>query len=697
MHCLIGVGSRVYDPNSSFSFNTLLSFYFIYRSPTINMQRDPRWGRNQEVPGEDPFLTGQYSKAFVQALQGSSFRDGDGDGDKLEGFDADDGDKDSSYLKMGACCKHFLGNSLEHWGEYDRYTFDAHIDQEDLNNYYLPPFEECTKHAVGVMCSYNAVNGEPTCASNWLLKDVLRGRMNFTGYIVTDCGALNGVVHGHHFAIDNVQASAMVKNASVDVNCGSVFQKSLPKAYSEGQVEEVTINESFNRMARIQFRLGLFDSTKKEKNNPEIDIASIDSTQHQQLTLEAALQSIVLLENKNNLLPLDMNEKKSLAVIGPHIDAQSALMGNYHGARCGCPTDRGINENFDCIESPLQAIKRKMKFSDEVKSIKGCNIADNDIMDIDKATELAENADSVILFLGLDQSQESEGRDRIETTLPGLQIKLMESVLDIAGDKTIIVLIHGGTVSLGEGRSKAGAIISTGYGGQTGAFAIASVLFGEFNPTGKLAATVYPPSFVHELPLTEMGLRVGVGRTYMYYTGKAEYTFGHGLSYSRWKLDWVNDAGDNVVSDRSDTLPTLNLYESASTRFRVSVKNLGPHITGSSQTLLLFWRPTKIIEKEETRGFAPVNKGEKRKIRQKLIDFQESSLLRVGQSEMLEFHLHWKDFTLWDSNSNAFIVLPGSYELVIQVADIYLIRRLEVTPSNTQEKLARLGHPESIS
>ena len=199
------------------------------------MQRDPRWGRNQEVPGtsdvvktnhhfscssilkvfffsffeqgEDPFLTGQYSKAFVQALQGTCYRDNWNKEDS--GINTGD-EKDSSRLNMGACCKHFLGNSLEHWEDYDRHSFDAHIDEEDLNNYYLPPFEECTKHAVGVMCSYNAVNGEPTCASEWLLKDVLRGRMNFTGYIVTDCGALDSVVHGHHFAIDNVQASVSI-------------------------------------------------------------------------------------------------------------------------------------------------------------------------------------------------------------------------------------------------------------------------------------------------------------------------------------------------------------------------------------------------------------------------------------------------------------------------------------------------------
>ena len=154
--------------------------------------------------GEDPFLTGQYSKAFVQGLQETSYRDNSSEKDNIIKIRDQ---KDSSRLNMGACCKHFLGNSLEHWRGYDRHSFDAHIDEEDLNNYYLPPFEECTKHAVGVMCSYNAVNGVPACASDWLLKNVLRERMNFTGYVVTDCGALNSVVHGHHFAIDDVQAS----------------------------------------------------------------------------------------------------------------------------------------------------------------------------------------------------------------------------------------------------------------------------------------------------------------------------------------------------------------------------------------------------------------------------------------------------------------------------------------------------------
>ncbi len=469
----------------------------------------------------------------------------------------------------------------------------------------------------------------------------------------------------------------MVKNASVDVNCGSVYQESLPKALEEGQVEETTINESFKRMVRIQFRLGLFDSTKKSDFNPEVDVATIDSPQHQQLALEAALQSIVLLQNNNNILPLDKNAKKSLAVIGPHMDARGAFMGNYHGARC-CSGD------YSCIESPLEAIKRTVKFPDQVQSVKGCDVRDFHTIEIEKARELAQNSDRVILFLGIDEYLEGEGHDRVQTTLPDLQPALMEAVLDVAGDKTIIVLIHGGTISLGDLRSQAGAIISAGYGGEVGAAAIASVIFGDYNPTGKLAATVYPPSFVDELPLTEMGLRVGVGRTYMYYSGEAEFEFGHGLSYSDWKLDWMNDDADNSQQ--------LQLHDFETKQFHVLLQNLGPHTTGSSQTVLLFWRPMEAADSSF------LDKDGKRKIRQKLIDFQESTMLSVGQSEILEFELHWKDFALWDSSSSSMAVSPGNYELLLKVADAHVVRQLEVVApvsSINREDFGQLRHPKA--
>lgn len=482
----------------------------------------------------------------------------------------------------------------------------------------------------------------------------------------------------------------MVKNATVDVNCGRIFQNDLPTALSEGQVEESTINESFARMARIQFRLGLFDSTKKSAYNPEADIASIDSADHQQLALEAALQSIVLLQNKKATLPLDLENTKSIAVIGPHIHAQSALMGNYHGAKCVCRSDGGISKDFSCVETPLQAIQRKMKSTDSVKSMEGCGVTDGNMTDIDKATELAKNSDKVILFLGLDQGQEAEGRDRYETILPGLQPQLLENILDVAGPKTVVVLIHGGTISLGDIREKAGAIVSAGYGGQAASSAIASVLFGEYNPTGKLAATVYPASFINELPLTEMGLRVGVGRTYMYYTGEAEFAFGHGLSYSSWKLNWTNGISGNQTLDETASAPALKLHESTPTRLHIRVENTGPHTSGSHQTVLLFWHP---VDEERISDSKVIDKNEGLRLQRKLIDFQETSFLVNGHSETIEFELVWDDFAMWDSSSNRSKVGPGMYELVAEVADSRLTRLLELIPV----EVPHLRQPQTTS
>jgi beta-glucosidase-like glycosyl hydrolase len=640
-----------------------------YWSPTINMQRDPRWGRNQEVPGEDPFLTKEYAKAFVNGVQGSS--------------STNDG-----TMRVGACCKHFVANSLENWNNYSRHNFDAHITDEDLHDYYFPPFEECSKHAAGVMCSYNAINGQPACASSLLLNDVLRTQWNFTGYIVTDCGALGDVVNGHHYAVNGEQASAMAKNASVDINCGdgTYFPNSLLRAYQERWVEESTIRQSFQRMATIQFRLGLFDVSKKRRSNPLHDIETIGAPHHRQLALEAALQGIVLLQNKNDLLPLDPNAKKKVAIIGPHLNATDALLSNYHGAACGCRCDGSIYNDFSCIETPFQAIARKVKFPQNIQSVDGCSVAGTDQDHIPFATELANESDVVILFVGIDQTQESEGKDRYVTTLPGLQPKLIQSILEVASERTIVVLIHGGSMSLGDETLKnAGAILTAGYGGQAGSRAIASVLFGEYDPTGKLSATWYPPSFVDDLPLTEMGLRVGVGRTHMFYTGKPEFAFGHGLSYNAWKLEWFEEEGN-------ESLVPLTLRRGESIRVLVTIQMIGPKrpgngtVTSGGQTVLLFWRPGSDSKIEEAQS-------ETKRIQQKLIAFQETSnSMKVGESQRLEFVLTWNDFSLWNPSLGLSMAVHGKHELLIKTSDdTNVTRTIEVIPFSSTTNINNIN------
>ncbi|KAG7365322.1 glycoside hydrolase [Nitzschia inconspicua] len=625
-----------------------------YWSPTINMQRDPRWGRNQEVPGEDPYLTGEYAKAFVNGLQGAytSSAVGGGEGD------------DHDRVRVGACCKHYLANSLERWGNVSRHNFDAKIDDQDLHDYYLPPFKECVKEAVGVMCSYNAINGIPACAHPYLLQEVLREQWNFTGYLVTDCGALGNVYNGHHYAKDPKEASALAKNATVDVNCGdgSYFPTALMAAYQEGSVQESVIQESFHRMAMVQFRLGLFDTREKENVNPLKDIATIGSSTHAQLALEAAQQSIVLLKNENNLLPLDRNSKEQIAVIGPHIHSTFALLSNYHGKKCDC-TKNSTND-WSCVESPLQALQRIVTDPDKLLSMMGCNIDGMDRNEIDDAKVLAESSDKVIVFVGLTNDQEREELDRTETTLPGLQHTLLQSILDVASEKTIVVLIHGGAMSLGlDAIENSGAILTAGYGGQAASAAIADVLFGDYDPSGKLSSMWYPPEYVKQIPLTEMGLRVGVGRTHMYYTGTPEFAFGHGLSYSSWQLSWAEDTmSQNVLG--------LRLYESQTISLGVNLQNLGGSRTKSKsrQTLLLFWRPEK---------------SEKHLPKQKLIDFQESSSLEEGEVQTVHFELRWDDFATWRSHEKATTVVPGRYELCVTTNGVMLSMSLEVTQSKS--------------
>lgn len=573
----------------------------------------------------------------------------------------DNSSRDDEPLRIAACCKHFIANSLESWKNHTRHNFNAQIADEDLHDYYYQPFQECVQaKAAGVMCSYNALNGIPTCLSKNLLNQTLRQSWGFDGYVVTDCWALTDTITGHNAAKDSEEASAMAKAATVDVNCGDTFQKGLLQAYQNGRVSDSEINSSFRRLARIQFRLGLFDSSKTFE--PQEDIELVGS--HGKLALEAALQSIVLLKNRNNILPLKTDHK--VALIGPHVFGREVFLSNYHGEPC--PPNSTGDKSFECIESPIEALS-KMPVQD-IKAIMGCKVADTDWNEIDKAVDLAKTSDAVVLMLGLDQTQEREERDRIETVLPGLQGQLLSSILDVAAEKTILVLVHGGAMSLGEDAiDRSGAILSTSYGGQSASSALAQVLFGLYNPTGKLSSTMYPPSYVHEIPLTEMGLAVGIGRTHMFYKKKPEFAFGHGLSYSSWNLSWTfgSSSSSSSTNDDPGDSPVISIEKSqASVTFLgVNVTNLGP--MKGSQTVLLFWRPPKDGSSTRIR------------IRQKLFGFQGTSMLNVGESQVLTFQVQLSDFQTWNTHTGSNTVDPGTYyQIEAQAANTAISKKAQV-------------------
>ena len=274
-------------------------------SPNINIFRDPRWGRGQETYGEDPYLVGQLAIQFVHGMQGN----------------------DPHYLRTIATPKHF---DVHSGPEPDRHTFNAVVSKHDLSDTYLPQFEAAIVDggAGSIMCAYNAVYGDPACASTLLLSDILRKQWHFTGYVVSDCGAISDVYEGHHAAPDETHAAAMALAAGTDLACGSEYER-LPAAVREGLVSEAAVDTAVARLFRARFRLGMFDPPDRVPYDA-IPPDSNDSPAHRALAREAAVKSIVLLKNDGSLLPVKPGVR-TIAVIGPNADNLDALVANYHG------------------------------------------------------------------------------------------------------------------------------------------------------------------------------------------------------------------------------------------------------------------------------------------------------------------------------------------------------------------------------
>ncbi len=599
------------------------------------MQRDPRWGRNQEVPGEDPLLTGNYASMFVQGLQGS------------------EGGLDEKRVQITACCKHFVANSLENWKNYSRHNFDAPVSDSDLYNYYLPAFRSCVMEgrALGIMCSYNAVNGIPSCANDFLLQKTLRESWRFDGYVTSDCGAIRDECtdepSGHGYT-NCTQATADSILAGTDVDCGGVYNAEIENAVKSGALKEGQVDVSFARLTTIQMRLGLFDNDKATQPYFNLGIDDIDTAQHQQLALEAAQQSIVLLKNDDGVLPIKAGSK--VAVVGPHYNATELLLSNYHGAQCaGAPGQGpGTGHDFTCMTSILQAITAANGGGSTVGS-SGCDVNTNRTDHIGPAVKAAKDADIVILTVGIDQDIEREGRDRDDTTLPGVQPQLVDAILAL-NKKTVMVLFNGGAMSLGEYKNKVPAIVDAFYGGGKGAEALADVLFGKYNPSGKLAATMYPPEYVNQIPLTEMGLTVSPGRTHMFYKGTPEFEFGFGLSYTSWRVEWV---------DAEEALPirwSLSANDIKRSRVRARVHNTGTR--SGRQTLLLFVRP-KTLEAAATRDPHMAS------LARKLVGYRGTGVhLAPGESHELEFEISPEMLRVAQAADSSSIY-KGEYEMFL--------------------------------
>ncbi|GAB2246824.1 hypothetical protein Droror1_Dr00006706 [Drosera rotundifolia] len=474
-------------------------------SPNINIFRDPRWGRGQETPGEDPLLASRYATGYVRGLQES------------EGGKAD-------ALKVAACCKHYTAYDLDSWKGIDRFHFNAVVTKQDMEDTFQPPFKSCVVdgNVASVMCSYNQINGTPSCADADLLYGVVRGEWKLNGYIVSDCDSVDVLYNSQHYKKTPEEAAAVTITSGLDLDCGSFLKLHTLDAVNGKLLNESSINNAISNNFATLMRLGFFDGNPKKQQYGHLGPKDVCTAEHQELAREAARQGIVLLKNNERTLPFSSSRIKSLAVIGPNANATKTMIGNYEGTPCKYTT-------------PVQGLAQHASVIYQA----GCPNVACVTAQLDGAKAAAAAADATVLIVGADQSIEAESRDRIDLLLPGQQQLLVTEVTKASKGPVILVIMSGGGMDILFARknNKISSILWAGYPGEAGGAALADIIFGAYNPCGRLPMTWYPQSYVEKVPMTDMNMRVNPatgypGRTYRFYEGPTVYPFGHGLSYS---------------------------------------------------------------------------------------------------------------------------------------------------------------------
>jgi beta-glucosidase len=498
-------------------------------SPNINIFRDPRWGRGQETYGEDPYLTGRLAVHFIRGLQGN----------------------DPKYFKTIATVKHFAVHSGP---ELDRHQFDALVSERDLRETYLPQFEMGVRDggAYSLMCAYNRVGGKAACANDVLEKDILRGEWRFPGYVVSDCGAIDDIYLRHKVANTAPEAAAIAVKSGTDLDCGRVYPN-LVQAVKQGLITEAQLDTSVRRLFLARFKLGMFDSPDRVRWQ-RIPLSVLDQPAHRALARRVARESMVLLKNQGGVLPLRKN-LGTIAVVGPNANEPEMLLGNYNGI----PKDpitplRGIREAVDTGTRVLYA--RGSDLAPGTPPVGAGAPASADTLEAE-AVQAAQQADAVVLVLGLTARLEGEempievpgfkGGDRTSIDLPAPQQRLLERVVAV-GKPTVLVLLNGSALAVNWAQDHVPAILEAWYPGQAGGAAIADVLFGDYNPGGRLPVTFYRDT--KDLPAFD-DYRMA-DRTYRFFKGAPLYPFGHGLSYTTFAYRNLRTSG--AARRASDTM-----------------------------------------------------------------------------------------------------------------------------------------------
>ncbi|CAH9077541.1 unnamed protein product [Cuscuta europaea] len=609
-------------------------------APNINIFRDPRWGRGQETPGEDPKTAGKYAVAYVRGVQGDDFQGG----------------KTGNHLQASACCKHFAAYDLENWNGNLRFGFNASVTKQDLADTYQPPFQSCIQkaQASGIMCSYNSVNGVPSCANQEFLNITARQQWGFNGYIASDCDAVENVLKDHKYTKTPEETVAVVLNAGMDVDCGKFLSQYTKSAVTQKLVSQGQIDRALHNLFSTRMRLGLFAGNPKDLLYGGIPPTNVCSQEHQSLALEAARKGIVLLKNDHKLLPLSKNKSMSLAIIGPNGNKANVLQGNYFGPAC----------------KSVEILRAMQSYVDYPSFLEGCVDGVNcTSATIDEAVKLAEKSDQVVLVMGLSQRQEREEVDRVHLELPGDQELLITDVANAAKKPVILVLVCGGPVDITFAKShpNISSILWAGYPGEAGGPALAEIIFGDHNPGGKLPMTWYPKNYTN-VAMTDMNMRANKsrgypGRTYRFYKGPTVFNFGDGLSYSTYAYEFTSTTPTMVNLTQLSSVKTsmgFNSFKYISvddidketcekTKFSVTVGVQNSWEMDGTHPVLLFMKPT--TEKDGN----PMKQ---------LVGFQSVNL-KAGERHEVHFELNPCQDLSTANKDGLMVIEEGSRRLVV--------------------------------
>ena len=483
-------------------------------TPNINIFRDPRWGRGMETYGEDPYLTGTLGMAVVRGLQGPST---------------------AEVLKAHACAKHFAVHSGPEW---NRHSYNAEVSERDLRETYLPAFKDLVTKAdvQEVMIAYNRFRGEPCGASNYLVNTILRAEWGYKGIVLSDCWAIADFYEEgrHGFSPDGPHAAAAAVHNGTDLNCGDTY-RFIPEAVRQGLLDEKDVDRSLERLLAARIRLGELDGNVEPWASLPDEI--VEGEEYRALSLKMAQESIVLLQNRDDVLPLD--PKARIALVGPNANDREMLWGNYNP----------VPEHSVTL---LDALKERVE---NLVYYKGCELVGDDI-----SAERLDEYDVVVFAGGISPKLEGEemdvplpgfkGGDRESIELPEVQRHLLQA-LHYAGKKVVLVNFSGSAMGLEPETQSCDAILQVWYPGQEGGTAIANVLFGDVAPSGKLPVTFYKN--VEQLPdFEDYAMK---GRTYRFFEGEPLFPFGFGLSYTTFAYGKAQVKGDQLLLEVSNIGP----------------------------------------------------------------------------------------------------------------------------------------------